>query len=248
MKSRPLPDLDIFVALEPEELGLLLLPILEGWGPKCQMELGQVTKRLIEELPDVAKHARKYEIREAIEEAWAWLEGQALLIRDHRFDNLVFKLSRRARRIAEQPDIRHALAGRKIPKDSLHPAIRESVWSLYHRAQYEEAITAAMKAVEVQVRASAGFTNADYGQPMIARAFHAESGPLRDESAGLSERQALCALMTGAYGLYRNPYAHRLMGQEDPDEAAEIIMLANHMLRIIDVRIAAKTGATPREE
>jgi hypothetical protein len=40
-----------------------------------------------------------------------------------------------------------------------------------------------MIAVEVQVRAAANFTNADHGKDMIARAFNANNGPLRDRVA-----------------------------------------------------------------
>jgi hypothetical protein len=42
------------------------------------------------------------------------------------------------------------------------------------------------------------------------------------------------------YGLYRNSYAHRNVDHNDADEAAEIIMLANHLLRIVDAREAIK--------
>jgi len=41
---------------------------------------------------------------------------------------------------------------RRLPKDALHPKIREDVWALYHRAKYDTAVFEAMKAVEVAVR------------------------------------------------------------------------------------------------
>jgi hypothetical protein len=55
-----------------------------------------------------------------------------------------------------------------------------------------------------------------------------------------SERTSLRSFVVGAFGLYRNPYAHRNVALADPDEAAEIIMLANHLLRIVDARREAK--------
>jgi uncharacterized protein (TIGR02391 family) len=123
----------------------------------------------------------------------------------------------------------------------LHPAIREQVWALYHRGQYELAIIAAMIAVEVRVRAAANFSNAEFGKDMIAKAFNANNGPLRDRAALPAEREALAAFMVRAFALYRNPYGHGTIQQDDPNEAAEIVMLATHLLRIIDDREAAGT-------
>jgi len=81
-------------------------------------------------------------IEQADREAWAWLEGSALLIKHppHGEMNLVRALSRRAQRLALEPNPRRALSARRLPKDSLHPAIREEVWSLYHRGKYDTAV------------------------------------------------------------------------------------------------------------
>ena len=59
------------------------------------------------------------------------------------------------------------------------------------------------------------------------------TGPLTDPSAQGSEQEAMRNLFTGAFGVYRNPTGHRHVPTE-PEETAEIIMLASQLLRIVD--------------
>ncbi|RYF49072.1 MAG: hypothetical protein EOO38_08760, partial [Cytophagaceae bacterium] len=57
------------------------------------------------------------------------------------------------------------------------------------------------------------------------------------------ERHARSELFAGTIGSYKNPQSHRHVALSDPDETAELILLANHLLRIVDERRAAATGA-----
>lgn len=246
--SSLIPDVDLVCALEPDELGLRMLPVLADWP-----NLGQITVDLLVDQavhrdgspfrPHHYPHERRTEIEVAIREAWAWLEGAALLIPDSnpafRPPNLARRLSRRARLLAKEQNPKRALAVRRIAKDSLHETIREEVWSLYHRGEYDTAVFVAMKAVEVSVRDASGLSG-ELGVRLMRKAFDLKSGPLTDMGVEEGERDARSALFAGAIGSYKNPHSHRNVALDDPDEAAEIIMLANHLLRIVDSRKAAR--------
>jgi uncharacterized protein (TIGR02391 family) len=145
-------------------------------------------------------------------------------------------LSRKAERLVLEPGNQRALNAHRLSKDALHPRIRDDVWSLFHRSKYDTAVFEAMKAVEVAVRDAAGLAAAEIGTKLMRKAFEIENGPLTDKSAEQGERQARSDLFAGAIGSYKNPHSHRNVALADPNEAAEIIMLANHLLRIVDER------------
>lgn len=239
-----IPDPEVLCALEPDELGLRMLPALVTWRQHYQSntlsirDLVHVMRTDHQYGPYWQHPGRHFEVETALREAWAWLESAVLLIPDPQCGppHTIRTLSRRARRLAEEPDARKVFAARRIPKDSLHPSIREDVWSLYHRGKYDTAVFEAMKAVEVAVRTAAGLEPKDIGIALMRKAFDPDSGPLRDPQAEKSERDARAHLFAGAIGSYKNPQSHRKVDLDDPDETAEIIMLANHLLRIVDTR------------
>ena len=83
------------------------------------------------------------------------LAGRCSLLIEHPgfvSPNPIRLLSRRAHQLAKEPDARKVFAARRIPKEALHPTIREDVWADYYRGKYDTAVFEAMKAVEVAVR------------------------------------------------------------------------------------------------
>ena len=185
---------------------------------------------------------RRDEIGQAINEAWNWLEVQGLLIPAPGINgsNGFRIFSRRANKMKAPDDIAQFARSRRIQKDTLHPRIAQKVWSAFMRGEYDTAVFQAMKAVEVSVREAGGFTASDLGTDLMRKAFHEDNGPLTDKAVEKSERQARSALFSGAIGSYKNPHSHREVDLNEPNEALEIVLLANHLLRIVDGRRGAK--------
>lgn len=241
------PTIDALLAMGADELGLRLLSLL--FRPDQQPRSVSLRSLLEENFPYVYAGDRTgykggpypghaYEAGLAVIEAWSWLEGQGLLIPLIGLNNTPSQetrmLSRRGQALAREP--RLASTARLLPKETLHPLIREDVWSLFHRGKYDMAVFEAMKAVEIAVRTAAYLRSTDVGVDLMRKAFNPQGGPLADQGVPAAEREARSALFAGAIGAYKNPQSHRRVDLDNPDEAAEIIMLACHLLRIVTDR------------
>jgi uncharacterized protein (TIGR02391 family) len=241
---RLIPDADVFLALSVEELAALILSAVRERKQRdvnFLVHLGNTTGELFyrtDQYPAYPEQRRR-DIEQAYVEAYCWLEMQGLLVPtpDSNGMNGFRVLSRRAAQFTDDESFRDFVAARRLPRELLHPEIRNRVWLAFARGEYEVAVFTAMKAVEVAVRRAAGFGDDKYGVPMMREAF-GNGGPLSDPSQQAAERDALAALFAGAIGSYKNPHSHRQVDLNDASEAAEIIMLASHLLRIVDDRYA----------
>ena len=75
----------------------------------------------------------------------------------------------------------------------------------------------------------------DIGAGLMRRAVSSPDGPLTDAHAPLAEQESLAHLFAGAIGSYTNPHSHRNVTLE-PDESVELLILASHLLGIVDSR------------
>ena len=243
-----IPDYNVLLQLEPEELGNKILFILKSRQTNSRETLFAPANSLHELIENrsgapYAPQVAKAEISLAIREAFAWLETQGFLIVADGGNDTYRVLSRRARNLQRPQDLADYSLASILPKELLHPSIADQIWTSFIRRDYDVAVFTAMKSVEVAVRTAGGYADTDIGVNLMRKAFHTTQGPLADLARPEAERQALLELFTGAIGSYKNPQSHRHVSLSHAGEAAEIILLANHLLRIVDSRRQAR--ATP---
>jgi uncharacterized protein (TIGR02391 family) len=252
--QQAIPDVDTLLKLEPEELSAKLLFLLRK--RKFQMDMF-ILSGLESELWPISYYPgqqtaypqnRRDEISLALSEAFAWLEAQGLIVPagggngQHGWR----MLSRRAKRFESEQEFANYAVARLLPKDMLHPKISEMVWMAFMRGEFDVAVFQAMKAVEVEVRDATALGNQWLGTKLMCEAFR-DNGPLTDMSADAGERVARMQLFAGAIGSYKNPQSHRDVNLDDPKEAVEIILLANHLLRIVDARKSSCTKVAQQQ-
>jgi uncharacterized protein (TIGR02391 family) len=122
----------------------------------------------------------------------------------------------------------------------LDPRLRDKVMALFRRGLFPEAVFFALRTVEEEVRLAAALPNSTIGKDVMVEAFGGGK-PLRDPGLDAGEADGRMLLFMGTIQSLKNPGSHRTVDVDDPQEAAEIVLFANLLLRITDrARLAAK--------
>ena len=235
-----IPDVNVLVALAPEELAEVVLRLAHEHRQNDNVHLQAIASHIhgTPGASDGYPPNRKNDAELALAEAWNWLSVQGLLIPapGPNGNNGWMFLSRRARAILATDSFKTYARSVAFPKALLHPSIAEDVWLDIVRGDLETAVFKSFRAVEVAVRETGNFADTDIGTTLMRKAFDKTTGPLSDMQQPEAEREALAHLFAGAIGSYKNPHSHRTVSINDETEAQEMVILASHLLRIVDSR------------
>lgn len=229
------------LALEPEEFGGVLLEIAPGLMQNGLFNLHNFSSQLYMIVGPSYPQGSQRQVELAIAEAVSWLETQGLIIQDPSQPATCYTLTRRAKSVRTRTDVEVYRKGRILPVELLQPKLADRVWPLFLRGDHDVAVFQAFKEVEVATRRTANATGAGYpddlvGVSLMRKAFHPETGPLRDQNRVAGEREAEMHLFSGAIGHVRNPVGHHDVNLS-PQEAARLIVFSSHLLQIIEQRM-----------
>lgn len=233
-----IPDHELLLSLEPEELAGVVLEYLHSL-PESDSQLSFQNFSASHTVAEYPSEHQK-EITKALREAWMWLQNQGFIIPTPGFYPEMVSITRQGLRVRNAIDLEAYRRANLLPKQLLHPAIATEVWLSFSRGNYESAVLLAFKEVEVTVRETGGYSPVNYGVQLMRQAFDAEEGTLTDANQPKPEREATAHLFAGSIGLYKNPYSHRNI-PITAEEAAELIIFASHLLRIVDSRTLVPT-------
>lgn len=225
-------------ALPESELGLIILRLA------VEHQQGHLLSRHTIGLEgtwrELGPEAQAPGFRRAVVEAWDWLAVNRLVARTPGETGESAYVTRRGERVlAAAKPLELLLAEERLAVE-LHPRIEQRARRQFLLGEYDLAALAALREVEIRVRALAGRPAGDIGVKLMRQAF-GPGGPLADPEQEPGEVAATMDLFASAIGVFKNPSSHREVSYDDPTMAAEIVLFADLLHRMLD-KVAARLG------
>jgi len=143
----------------------------------------------------------------------------------------VYLLTDKGNKVARLPIDQMKLPNIDILDLIISPSLMFKVHNEYVSGGFENSISNALKLLEVTIRSKAKLPNSAYGKSLIKKAFLPETGILINPKASTpQEAQGFLDLISGIFGIIRNPSGHRFVDYEDPNEVIRIIGFIQFLL------------------
>lgn len=249
-------------ALDPHDLAVLPVDELALWllrelsvEPRGVFRrantLEHILKRAGERLPGDAVYQGPSAANEiphlgkALAEAWDWLIANGLLAESvsAMFGGQMpiegqYFVTRFGNRVVTHERPREWLSAERRLGVTLHPRLEDRARRQFIMGEFEAAALISMREVEIAVREQACLAETVIGTDLMNKAF-ANAGPLTDRSAPPAEQEGMRSLYRAAISVFKNPASHRRVTLSDPTEAAEVVLFADLLLRMLDNAAAA---------
>jgi uncharacterized protein (TIGR02391 family) len=224
------PLKEVMLNLEPEDLASYLLEYLIS-----QTDAGQQFQRVnfCSQVATAYSVANFSPLTRLFQESFLWLEREGLVAPIPTDTNGWMYVTDRGKKNRGSTSLALIRKASLLPKSILNPKLLTQVLSTFLRGDYETAVFQSYKIIEVEVRTKGNFLQTDIGTQLMRLAFNPTNGPLSDQSLVFAEREAVAAIFAGAIGRFKNPGSHRKTDIQI-EEAVELILFANHLLRILD--------------
>lgn len=182
----------------------------------------------------------------ALVEAWQRLVLDALIVnwpqKDPQYSDgwgEVFQLTSWGKHVrARGGDGKALVAARRRLGVDLHEELADRLRDVVAVGAFEQAALLALRAIEARVRALTDAPRNKRGDLLSGTALmqHAfgDGGPLVDPDAEPGERVGTMSLFVGAFGAVRNRLVHTEVEWSDSVEAAEYVLFADLLMRLLD--------------
>jgi uncharacterized protein (TIGR02391 family) len=239
MDSWPLTDEEI-QELPVDELGIRLLHRFSRGNPRSISRHNLTQTGLSMWLGLTSTSDRVFR---ALGEAYDWLMYNGLIANLPGSHNAEFAyVTDRGKDLLQASEPLKDIAAARRLSAHMHPLIARRVRTQFLIGEYESAVLLAFREVEIRVRQLGGFPDSLIGVKLMREAFRPQGGALTNATLDDGEKQAVMELFSGAIGAFKNPSSHRQVDYGDATVAAEAVLLADLLLRMLDQYLIVRSA------